>query len=68
MRFRVPARQLRVVAAVLAATALVIAPTASATTSSNTKGSDRTASHDITFIAMLVPHHQTAVEMASVAK
>ncbi|MFJ8819642.1 DUF305 domain-containing protein [Amycolatopsis thermoflava] len=68
MRCRIARRHLRIVVAALAATALVVAPAASASTSTNAKGNDRAASHDISFIAMLVPHHQTAVEMASVAK
>jgi uncharacterized protein (DUF305 family) len=56
-------------AAALFTLALVFPATnAAAAPSSDAGASKRTVSHDITFIAMLVPHHQMAVDMASVAR
>ncbi|GAA3856844.1 DUF305 domain-containing protein [Amycolatopsis tucumanensis] len=68
MRFRIAPSRIRLTVAALAAAALVVAPAASASTSNSAKGNDRATSHDISFIAMLVPHHQSAVEMAEVAR
>ena len=69
MRVRIP-RRLRPLAASMAAGVLLVPATgaAAAPTQGMYHTGDRTARHDVTFIAMLVPHHQTAVQMASIAR
>ena len=73
-----PTRRLRfAAAAVITALVLPVSAATAATTSGaavpagsshHHNDSKRTVRHDITFIAMLTPHHETAVEMANVAK
>lgn len=72
----------RVLAAIVLASAAVVlvnvvlvstvaAPRAAATTTSDAGEPSRpqaTVPHDLTFIAMMVPHHERAIEMAKVAE
>lgn len=64
----IPARAVRLAAVTSVLGALLLPPAANAATSAPAHGADATVSRDITFIAMLVPHHQMAVDMASVAR
>lgn len=68
---RIPAlRGLRLLAVAVSAAVLLVptAGAAAAPTRDPRHGGDSTVRHDITFVAMLLPHHQTAVEMATVAR
>jgi uncharacterized protein (DUF305 family) len=69
MRGRTP-RLVRIAAGALTAAVLLLpsAGAAAASTQAERGGSDRTVRHDVTFIAMLLPHHQTAVDMANIAR
>lgn len=63
-------RTLGVLMTALIAGALLVAAVATAAPANDaphTQG-DGTVRHDITFIAMLTPHHESAVEMATVAR
>ena len=67
---RIPAlRGLRLLAVAVSAGVLLV-PTAGAAapTRDPRHGGGGTVRHDITFVAMLLPHHQTAVEMATIAR
>lgn len=70
MSLRTP-RMLRLLVGSLVAGVLLL-PTAGAAAASSPVarhgGGDRTVRHDVTFIAMLLPHHRTAVQMATVAR
>ena len=63
-------RGLRWLAAALAAGVLLLpsAGAAASPTAHTGHGGDRTVRHDVTFVARLLPHHQTAVQMASIAR
>ena len=63
-------RVLRVLAASLAAGVLLVptAGAAAAPSRDSRHGDSRTVRHDVTYIAMFLPHHQTAVQMATVAR
>jgi uncharacterized protein (DUF305 family) len=70
MRRRSPRLTRRLLVAALCSGVLLLpaASTATAPSAVAHGGGDQTVRHDVTFIAMLVPHHQTAVQMASVAQ
>ena len=69
MRGQTP-RLVRLIAGALAAGVLLLpsAGAAAAPAQAGHGGSDRTVRHDVTFIAMLLPHHQSAVDMATIAR
>lgn len=71
MRPRSARRTHRLVAATLITGALVLwaaGAAAAAPDAAHHPEGDGTVPHDVTFIAMLVPHHESAVEMATVAR
>lgn len=78
IRRALPTRRGHVLAAGVLAAAISIplsATTASAATSATvttaavtTASPDRTVKHDVTFVAMMVPHHESGIEMAKLAE